>query len=150
MNLFKIYRAGLLYMSKCSKQLNDYGTFPEVALQKLFKLVKFWMPPFVIIIYSFYYLFHTELMITIVCTVFAISMPIQIVFWFGFRAQSPLPLNLISWYHYLVNKLKEREQISPNFTIETVPTYFDLMTKLQKAECILTKKEIIMEEQNYD
>lgn len=137
MNIVKQYQLGLKYMSIQPKPFRQKTlNFPEIKMIKLFKLSQKMMPPLVILIIVCFYLFRTNLILTIVSGLFALSIPLHAVLWFGYRANSPITLNLIPLYNHLRILLKKEQLVT------TLPNFYELMSLLSFAQKQFSEDEI--------
>lgn len=105
MNLVKMFKSGQFYLQICPNDKSLAHTFPEIKIINAIKLAKKYLPPLVVGLFVWQYYLHAELAITLITALFALSLPLQGILWLGKRANSPLPLNLISWYNHIKNQL---------------------------------------------
>lgn len=137
MNLIKRYQLGVKYLSiQPQPFLQKTVILPEIKMAKLFNLSKKLMPPFIILIAALFYFFQLNLVMTVITMLLAFSLPIQAILWFGYRATSPITLNLIPLYNHLYQLLKKSQQIT------TLPNFYELISLLSLAQENFTEDEI--------
>lgn len=111
MNPIKLFKTGQQYMFICPKDKSLALSFPEIKIISYIKLATKYIPPAVVALFVWQYYMNAGIIITLITSFFAISLPIQGIFWLGKRANTPLPLNLLSWYNQTKQKLVERQLI---------------------------------------
>jgi uncharacterized protein len=134
MNLIKLIRDGQNYMQICPKDKRLSTAFPEINIIILTQYAIRFMPPLSIAIFIWQYYMRAELVLCIITSLFALSLPVQGMLWLGKRANSALPLNLLDWFNQLRSRL-----IANDITTDKPlkPTFIELMRLLD-----LTKTHI--------
>lgn len=136
-HIIKRYQLGLKYLSIQPKPFKQKTLiFPELKMARLFKLSQRIMPPFIFLVIFLFYFFGTNLVASVITILLAFSLPIHAILWFGYRANSPITLNLIPLYNHL-KILINKEQI-----IATTPDFYELMSLLSFAQKNFTEDEI--------
>ena len=135
MNLVKKFKAGQTYMDLCPKDKALSYSFPELKIINHIKTTKKILPPIIIGLIVWQYYLPAQLAVTIVTILFALSLPIQGILWLGYRAQSPLPLNLVDDYNRIKLQLIEKKVISPNHNPNEKLT-FEALIKLMNLSKI--------------
>lgn len=127
MNVIKLFQTGQQYRLICPKDKSLASSFPEVKIIFYLELAIKFIPPFIVALFVWQYYMHTSMIITLLTAIFAISLPIQGIFWLGKRAQSPLPLTLITFYNNTKQKLIENQLIAAKSTQFTTLNFMNFM-----------------------
>lgn len=116
------------------KKLNLF--LPDYSLIRLVKFATRLMPAFACFAVCWQYFFpdaeQTTLSSAILTALFALSIPIQGLYWLGKRANSPLPLHLLEWYETLRQKLNN--ECNQQLGSQTMPNYQDFANLLHLAD----------------
>lgn len=92
MNLIKLLKNGQEYMRIFPKEAHLKITFPEIKIMTLTHYSIRFMPPSAILIFLWQYFMHAPFVLSLITILFALSIPIQGLFFLGKRAQMRLPL----------------------------------------------------------
>lgn len=114
MNLVKAFKTGQRYMELCPKDKALSYSFPELKIINHIKTAKKYLPPIIIALAVWQYYMPAQLAVTIIAILFALSLPVQGIYWLGKRSQSPLPLNLVDCYNHIQSKLIEKKILVEN------------------------------------
>lgn len=133
--MYDTLQAGQRYLQTLPNQ-KKLGLFmPDYRLIRLVKFAYRFMPAFACFAMVWQYCFsdpyQSTLANAILTTLFALSIPLQGLFWLGRRAKMPLTLSHLKWYEELRQKLIS-EQV--NVGEQAVPSYQDFANLLQLAE----------------
>lgn len=140
MNLLKLFKIGRKYISICPTQLTLASTFPEIKIINYIKSASKYLPPLIVALIVWQYYMNIELAITILTTIFALSLPLQGIIWLGKRATSPLPLSLLEHYNH-IQKCLIAKQIIGAKAIKTVNINFmDFMQLMNLANKHLSEE----------
>ena len=72
------------------------------------------------------------LAVAVLSALFALCLPLQGFYWLGKRAQTALSPQSEVGFHHVLEKLKEKQEVIPNFSDK--PTYLDLANLLKMAQ----------------
>ncbi len=75
---------------------------------------------------------NMALAVAVLSALFALCLPLQGFYWLGKRAQTALSPQSAVGFHHVLEKLKERQEVIPNFSDK--PTYLDLANLLKMAQ----------------
>ncbi len=129
------------YLKTWPRQASLNAVFPENRVIEATLFAKKYAPPIAIgsVIYHFTWgnpVFLTQ-MITFV--LFTLSLPMQGLYWLGRRSETPLPPNLIHWYHELQIKIADTGK--KPVTKRAQPRYQELAEILTQAfECLTSQQ----------
>ncbi|WP_392565421.1 terminus macrodomain insulation protein YfbV [Utexia brackfieldae] len=133
MNLAQLFKNGQKYRQIFPQDRRLKPLFPETKIIDLIKLGNRFMPPAVVLIFVWQYYLNSNLILSLITAFFALSLPIQGIFWLGKRAQTPLPLNLLGWFNELTSRLVAHQVIGKKALI-TMPTFMDLVIIMNLAK----------------
>lgn len=105
MNLVTTFKVGQQYMRLCPQDKKLATSFPEIKIITYIKFANRYLPPAVIALFVWQYFMHASIAITIITALFALSLPVQGIFWLGRRALSPLPLTLVKRFNEMKSQL---------------------------------------------
>lgn len=131
MNLIKILKTGQKYMTICPQDKEFATSFPEIRVIAYIKLASKYLPPVLTFLCLCQYYLNTSIALIIITAIFAISLPLQGLFWLGKRANSPLPLNLLPYYDNIKQKLVKK-QVLINNSNNVEPLNFMTFMQLMK------------------
>lgn len=124
---------GQAYMEQwpMNKELNPL--FPEMRIIRATRFGIRVMPAVAVIIILIQMVFHNEQALpqAIVTALFAISLPLQGIWWLGQRSNTHLPSSLVHWYQEIYHKVVET-----GFALEPLavkPRYKELAKLLNRA-----------------
>lgn len=128
--------AGQRYLQTFPNQKKLNLFMPDYRLIRLVKLSTKAMPAFACFAICWQYFFpdpeQSALASSLLTALFALSIPLQGLFWLGKRAKSHLPLPLLEWYESLRQKLNSER--AEKIADQTIPSYQDFANLLQLAE----------------
>lgn len=75
---------------------------------------------------------NMALAVAVLSALFALCLPLQGFYWLGKRAQTALSPQSAVGFHHVLEKLKEKQEVIPNFSDK--PTYLDLANLLKMAQ----------------
>lgn len=139
MNLIKSFKTGQKYMAICPKDKEFATSFPEIRVIAYIKLANKYLPPVLAFLFLCQYYLNTSLVLIIITAIFAISLPLQGLFWLGKRACSPLPLNLLSYYDDIKQKLVKKQVLINNSKHNEPLNYMAFMQLINLAKQHLGK-----------
>lgn len=134
MSLIKLLKVGQNYMQICPQDQQLAFSFSEIKIIRYVRLAMRYVPPLIVFLIFWQYFLHAELAVIMIAMLFAISLPVQGLFWLGKRAQSPLPLNLLAWYAHLKQKLVAKQIIKKESTTDAPIHFIDFMQMLNLAK----------------
>ncbi|QIW16888.1 hypothetical protein A4G20_08615 [Pasteurellaceae bacterium RH1A] len=133
--MYNTLQAGQRYLDTYPNQKKLALFMPDYRLIRLVKLSNRFMPAFACFAVVWQYFFfdpeQSVLANAILTALFALSIPVQGLFWLGRRAKSPLTLSLLKWYEELCTKLKEE---NVKVAEQAVPSFQDFANLLKLAE----------------
>lgn len=116
MSVLKTLRQGNRYMEQWPMAPQLAPLFPEYRVIKATQLATRLMPPAALLVMwvNWQWFGQVGLPQSLAYALFMLSLPIQGLFWLGWRSQQPLPKPLVAWCDELRQKMLEAgEQISP-------------------------------------
>lgn len=133
------FRSGQTYMKEWPMRKELAPMFPEVRVIKATGFGIKYMPAVAVVSLALQISFYgqaafqeiTALAPAIMVALFALSMPLQGLWWLGTRASTELTPGLVAWYHELYEKIAQTGQAQ-----EPAPsklTYLDLAYLLKRA-----------------
>lgn len=132
MNLIKLLKNGQEYMRIFPKEARFKITFPEIRIITLTHYSMRFMPPSAILIFLWQYFMHAPLILSVITILFALSLPLQGLFFLGKRAQMQLPLTLLCWFNELKHNLTIHHIIGEKTVIS--PTFMELIKLLNLSK----------------
>jgi len=127
MNLVNTFKAGQRYMKLCPTDQQLMHSFPELKIINHIKTITKYLPPCIVGLIVWQYYMPAQLAVTILTILFALSLPLQGIFWLGRRSQSPLPLNLVDCYNRIKLQLIEKKVLNVNANPNEKLTFESLM-----------------------
>ncbi|WP_370516471.1 terminus macrodomain insulation protein YfbV [Gilliamella sp. Pra-s60] len=134
MNLINTIKAGIRYMKLCPTDKQLMHSFPELKIINHIKTANKYLPPIIIGLLVWQYCLPAQIAVTAITILFALSLPLQGIFWLGRRALSPLPLNLIECYNQLKLKLIAKKIIAENSSEDNKLTFEAFMKIINLAK----------------
>ncbi|MFC0180872.1 terminus macrodomain insulation protein YfbV [Thorsellia kenyensis] len=120
---------------------NYRKTFPRIKLLSLifkeYHVIKITgfairgMPPLAVFSICWALMLNANLAIATTAATFALSIPIQCLYWLGKRASSPIPTSLNEWLKEIHQKLNESGQNPP--ALSSTPSYLEFANILKLA-----------------
>lgn len=126
-----VFLLGQRYMAIWPKEQILGMIFPEVRICRYTGFAMKIMPLAVVVILSWQWLMQAQLSISVATALFALSLPLQGLWWLGKRAMSPLPASLLGWYHSVREKLATAGKVTA--TPVAPVTYYQLAELLGQA-----------------
>ncbi|OCG22628.1 hypothetical protein A9G11_06925 [Gilliamella sp. wkB108] len=134
MNLVKIFKSGQTYMSICPQDRELAYSFPELKIINYIKTATKFLPPLIVGLIVWQYYMNAQIAVTSITILFALSLPIQGIFWLGKRSQSPLPLNLVDCYNHIRTQLISKNVLANSKKNDNKLTFEDFMKLLNLAK----------------
>lgn len=134
MNLVKIFKSGQTYMSICPQDRELAYSFPELKIINYIKTATKFLPPLIVGLIVWQYYMNAQIAVTSITILFALSLPIQGIFWLGKRSQSPLPLNLVDCYNHIRTQLISKNVLANSKKNDNKLTFEDFMNLLNLAK----------------
>lgn len=134
MNLVKIFKSGQTYMSICPQDRALAYSFPELKIINYIKTATKFLPPLIVGLIVWQYYMNAQIAVTSITILFALSLPIQGIFWLGKRSQSPLPLNLVDCYNHIRTQLISKNVLANSKKNDNKLTFEDFMNLLNLAK----------------
>lgn len=134
MNLVKIFKSGQTYMSICPQDRELAYSFPELKIINYIKTATKFLPPLIVGLIVWQYYMNAQIAVTSITILFALSLPIQGIFWLGKRSQSPLPLNLVDCYNHIRTQLIRKNVLANSKKNDNKLTFEDFMKLLNLAK----------------
>ncbi|MCR5535793.1 MAG: DUF412 family protein [Succinivibrio sp.] len=126
--MLKTIKDGMEYMELWPEEPLLNPVFAEYRVKKMMKLGRLILPPFMVLMVLWSYIrgggLHPEisfmlamqdnLIITILCLIFLLSMPLQGYYWFGLRSKTPLNPKLLEFYAKTCARLGRQQAAAPD------------------------------------
>jgi|TARA_B100001059_G_C17818843_1_gene576975 hypothetical protein len=139
-SVFRLFKDGHQYAKRWPRHA-VVAAFRETRLVPLLRLMEKWVPAIAVVNAVLHWQFlHAYWQQGLMTSLVILSMPLQLMAWFGWRANQPLPIRLRSWYWELRDKLKQSRAVLERPSTGG-PTYMDLATVLQKALAVLPPEQ---------
>ncbi|MFI3247231.1 MAG: terminus macrodomain insulation protein YfbV [Ferrimonas sp.] len=108
MSVFHRLRTGYHYMNSWPLQRQLATRFPEYRVVKATKLAIMWMPVIAMLSAALHWAMYNQWSpLQVAQWVFILSLPLQGLYWLGWRAVQPLPIPLLHWCKELRHRLIE-------------------------------------------
>ncbi|MFP1735597.1 terminus macrodomain insulation protein YfbV [Lonsdalea quercina] len=128
---FKILKLGQHYMKTWPADKRLAPVFPENRVVRTTLFAIRFMPPLAVFTLSWQVALGGQLGPVVATALFALSLPMQGLWWLGRRAITPLPPSLLQWFHDIRQRLLEAGlALAP---LEEKPTYQMLADVLKRA-----------------
>lgn len=128
---FKLLRLGQHYMKTWPADKRLAPVFPENRVVRTTLFAIRFMPPLAVFTLSWQIALGGQLGPVVATALFALSLPMQGLWWLGRRAITPLPPSLLQWFHDIRHRLLEAGlALAP---LEEKPTYQMLADVLKRA-----------------
>lgn len=136
-NFFSLFRRGQHYAKTWPLEKRLSPVFVENRVIRMTRFAIRIMPPLAVFILSWQIALSGQLGSALATALFAISLPMQGLWWLGKRSVTPLPPDLLHWFWQMRDKLQLADQVlSP---VEGVPDYQALADTLKRAFSQLDK-----------
>ncbi|OSN02125.1 MULTISPECIES: terminus macrodomain insulation protein YfbV [Lonsdalea] len=134
---FKLLQLGQHYMKTWPADKRLAPVFPENRVVRATLFAIRLMPPLAVFTLSWQVALGGQLGPVVATALFALSLPMQGLWWLGRRAITPLPPSLLQWFHDIRHRLLEAGlALTP---LEEKPTYQMLADVLKRAFTQLDK-----------
>lgn len=128
---FKLLRLGRHYMKTWPADKRLAPVFPENRVVRTTLFAIRFMPPLAVFTLSWQVALGGQLGPVVATALFALSLPMQGLWWLGRRAITPLPPSLLQWFHDIRQRLLDAGlALAP---LEEKPTYQMLADVLKRA-----------------
>ncbi|MFP1722680.1 terminus macrodomain insulation protein YfbV [Lonsdalea quercina] len=128
---FKLLKLGQHYMKTWPADKRLAPVFPENRVVRTTLFAIRFMPPLAVFTLSWQVALGGQLGPVVATALFALSLPMQGLWWLGRRAITPLPPSLLQWFHDIRQRLLEAGlALAP---LEEKPTYQMLADVLKRA-----------------
>ncbi|AXW88471.1 hypothetical protein AU509_00765 [Lonsdalea britannica] len=128
---FKLLRLGQHYMKTWPADKRLAPVFPENRVVRTTLFAIRFMPPLAVFTLSWQVALGGQLGPVVATALFALSLPMQGLWWLGRRAITPLPPSLLQWFHDIRQRLLDAGlALAP---LEEKPTYQMLADVLKRA-----------------
>lgn len=121
-------------MSICPQDRELAYSFPELKIINYIKTATKFLPPLIVGLIVWQYYMNAQIAVTSITILFALSLPIQGIFWLGKRSQSPLPLNLVDCYNHIRTQLISKNVLAKSKKNDNKLTFEDFMNLLNLAK----------------
>lgn len=121
-------------MSICPQDRELAYSFPELKIINYIKTATKFLPPLIVGLIVWQYYMNAQIAVTSITILFALSLPIQGIFWLGKRSQSPLPLNLVDCYNHIRTQLISKNVLANSKKNDNKLTFEDFMKLLNLAK----------------
>ena len=136
MGFYRILKAGQHYLNIWPLEPKLGAIFPENRVIKATLFAQKMMPFLAVLFVVWQQIYargdNMALAVAVLSALFALCLPLQGFYWLGKRAQTPLSPQSAVGFHHVLEKLKERQEVIPNFSDK--PTYLDLANLLKMAQ----------------
>ncbi|OOF46819.1 hypothetical protein BKK51_01760 [Rodentibacter trehalosifermentans] len=141
MSFFSILKQGQVYLNTWPKEAKLGIIFPENRVIKTTNFAQKTMPLIAVFAVVWQQLYAKQEIIAlstaILTALFALTLPLQGLYWLGKRAQSPLSGQSAVWFYDICERLKKIHEPLP--IVQDKPTYQHLAEVLKKAELRLAR-----------
>ena len=136
MGFYRILKAGQHYLNIWPLEPKLGAIFPENRVIKATLFAQKMMPFLAVLFVVWQQIYargdNMALAVAVLSALFALCLPLQGFYWLGKRAQTPLSSQSAVSFHHVLEKLKEKQEVIPNFSDK--PTYLDLANLLKIAQ----------------
>ncbi|ACS86335.1 terminus macrodomain insulation protein YfbV [Musicola paradisiaca] len=127
----KLFQLGQHYMKTWPADKRLAPVFPENRVVRVTRFAIRFMPPVAIFTLTWQLALGGQLGPSVATALFALSLPMQGLWWLGRRSVTPLPPSLLQWFHEIRAKLLESGMaLAP---VEDTPTFQMLADVLKRA-----------------
>ncbi|OOF49633.1 terminus macrodomain insulation protein YfbV [Rodentibacter trehalosifermentans] len=141
MSFFSILKQGQVYLNTWPKEAKLGIIFQENRVIKTTNFAQKTMPLIAVFAVVWQQLYAKQEIIAlstaILTALFALTLPLQGLYWLGKRAQSPLSGQSAVWFYDICERLKKIHEPLP--IVQDKPTYQHLAEVLKKAELRLAR-----------
>ena len=136
MGFYRTLKMGQHYLNIWPLEPKLGAIFPENRIIKSTLFAQKMMPFLAVLFVVWQQIYargdNMALAVAVLSALFALCLPLQGFYWLGKRAQTPLSPQSAVGFHHVLEKLKEKQEVIPNFSDK--PTYLDLAKLLNLAQ----------------
>ena len=136
MGFYRTLKVGQHYLNIWPLEPKLGAIFPENRVIKATLFAQKMMPFLAVLFVVWQQIYargdNMALAVAVLSALFALCLPLQGFYWLGKRAQTPLSPQSAVGFHHGLEKLKEKQEVIPNFSDK--PTYLDLANLLKMAQ----------------
>lgn len=136
MGFYRTLKVGQHYLNIWPLEPKLGAIFPENRVIKATLFAQKMMPFLAVLFVVWQQIYargdNMALAVAVLSALFALCLPLQGFYWLGKRAQTPLFPQSAVGFHHVLEKLKEKQEVIPNFSDK--PTYLDLANLLKMAQ----------------
>ena len=136
MGFYRTLKMGQHYLNIWPLEPKLGAIFPENRVIKATLFAQKMMPFLAVLFVVWQQIYargdNMALAVAVLSALFALCLPLQGFYWLGKRAQTPLSPQSAVGFHHFLEKLKEKQEVIPNFSDK--PTYLDLANLLKMAQ----------------
>ena len=136
MGFYRTLKIGQQYLNSWPLEPKLGAIFPENRVIKATLFAQKMMPFLAVLFVVWQQIYargdNMALAVAVLSALFALCLPLQGFYWLGKRAQTPLSPQSAVGFHHVLEKLKEKQAVIPNFSDK--PTYLDLANLLKMAQ----------------
>lgn len=136
MGFYRTLKVGQHYLNSWPLEPKLGAIFPENRIIKATLFAQKMMPFLAVLFVVWQQIYargdNMALAVAVLSALFALCLPLQGFYWLGKRAQTALSPQSAVGFHHVLEKLKEKQEVIPNFSDK--PTYLDLANLLKMAQ----------------
>ena len=136
MGFYRTLKVGQQYLNIWPLEPKLGAIFPENRVIKATLFAQKMMPFLAVLFVVWQQIYargdNMALAVAVLSALFALCLPLQGFYWLGKRAQTALSPQSAVGFHHVLEKLKEKQEVIPNFSDK--PTYLDLAKLLNLAQ----------------
>ena len=136
MGFYRTLKVGQHYLNIWPLEPKLGAIFPENRVIKATLFAQKMMPFLAVLFVVWQQIYargdNMALAVAVLSALFALCLPLQGFYWLGKRAPTPLSPQSAVGFHHVLEKLKEKQEVIPNFSDK--PTYLDLANLLKMAQ----------------
>ena len=136
MGFYRTLKMGQHYLNIWPLEPKLGAIFPENRVIKATLFAQKMMPFLAVLFVVWQQIYargdNMALAVAVLSALFALCLPLQGFYWLGKRAQTALSPQSAVGFHHVLEKLKEKQEVIPNFSDK--PTYLDLANLLKMAQ----------------
>ena len=136
MGFYRTLKVGQHYLNIWPLEPKLGAIFPENRVIKATLFAQKMMPFLAVLFVVWQQIYargdNMALAVAVLSALFALCLPLQGFYWLGKRAQTALSPQSAVGFHHVLEKLKEKQEVIPNFSDK--PTYLDLANLLKMAQ----------------
>lgn len=136
MGFYRTLKVGKHYLNSWPLEPKLGAIFPENRIIKATLFAQKMMPFLAVLFVVWQQIYargdNMALAVAVLSALFALCLPLQGFYWLGKRAQTALSPQSAVGFHHVLEKLKEKQEVIPNFSDK--PTYLDLANLLKMAQ----------------